>query len=54
MAAMVEIQNGSVVRVVANSGTAVFSRPSETLLAALEDQSFWNEGLNLVLVSLIY
>jgi hypothetical protein len=47
---MVEIQNGSLVRVVASSGAAVFSNPSATLLAALADQSFWNEALNLVFV----
>ena len=45
---MVEIQKGSFVKVVASSGAAVFSNPSATLLAALADQSFWNEALNLV------
>jgi hypothetical protein len=34
-AAMVEIQNGSLVRVVASSGAAVFRSPSARLLAAL-------------------
>ena len=37
-AAMVEIQNGSLVRVVANSGAAVFRSPSARLLAALAVQ----------------
>jgi hypothetical protein len=49
-AAMVEIQNGSLVRVVASSGAAVLSRPSARLLAALAVQSRWNAGLNFVCV----
>jgi hypothetical protein len=36
---MVEIQNGSLVRVVASSGAEVLSRPSARLLAALAVQS---------------
>ncbi len=47
-AAMVEIQNGSLVRVVASRGPADLRRPSTTLLAALEDQSRLNAGLNLL------
>ncbi len=38
-AAMVEIQNGSLVKVVASSGAAVFRSPSARLLAALAVQS---------------
>jgi hypothetical protein len=49
-AAIVEIQNGSLVSVVASSGAAVLSRPSARLLAALAVQSRWNAALNLVLV----
>ena len=37
-AAMVEIQKGSLVSVVASSGAEVFSRPSARLLAALAVQ----------------
>jgi hypothetical protein len=51
IAEMLAIQNGSLVKVVASSGTEVFRRPSDTLLAALADQSFWNEALNLVLLN---
>lgn len=49
-AEIVEIQKGSLVKVVASRGAAVFSSPSATLLAALADQSFWKDELNLVFV----
>jgi hypothetical protein len=47
IAAIEEIQNGSLVSVVAKRGAAVFSRPSAALLTALADHSLLNEGLNL-------
>lgn len=39
-AAMVAIQNGSLVKVVASSGAAVFKSPSVRLLDPLDSQSF--------------
>jgi hypothetical protein len=42
---MVEIQNGSRVKVVASSGPEDLRRPSTTLLAALEDHSRLKAGL---------
>lgn len=45
---MVEIQNGSLVKVVASSGAAVLSNPSARLLAALAVHRRWNAALNFV------
>jgi hypothetical protein len=45
-AAIVEIQKGSLVSVVARSGPADLRMPSTTLLAALDDQRRLKAGLN--------